>query len=89
MGSISRMREMLEHDLRRGVTLITWAPTFALARFANAISLSVAGVEVPWIIPWGTIVKAVLVTLSVCVCAAIQPARTAAKDNVLEALQVE
>lgn len=150
VGSISRMREMLERDLRRGVTLITWAPTFALAvaslgianlmmvrvrmrakaiamlravgmtrsqtlrlvfseavtlgllgsvtgvglgfalaRFANAISLSVAGVEVPWIIPWGTIVKAVLVTLSVCVCAAIQPARTAAKDNVLEALQVE
>lgn len=150
VGSITRMREMLQRDVRRGVRLVTWAPSFALviaslgignlmmvrvamrakaiamlraigmtrgqtlrlvlaeavtlgllgsimglalgfysARSANLISSNMAGLTVPWVIPWDTIALAVGVTVAVCLLAGLKPARRAARDNVLAALGVE
>lgn len=150
VGSTVRLRQALHRDIRRGMALVTWAPSFALlvaslgianlmlvrvtmraraiatlraigmtrgqtirlilaeavalgllgsimgvglgfylARSANEAVYQVTAIRVPWVIPWPTLALAVLVTVSVCILAGIRPARVAARDNVLAALQVE
>ncbi len=53
----------------------------------NRIAAAVVDVTLPFIIPYGTILLAVLVTVGVCLLAGIGPARYAARDNIVAAMQ--
>lgn len=62
---------------------------FFLVRSDNILARLIAGVRVPWVIPWPTIAAAVGLTVFICLIAGLKPARRAARDNVVAALQVE
>lgn len=58
-----------------------------LCRLVNQLTAEIAGLRTPMTIPYMTILLGVLLTVTVCVLAGIGPARYAARENIVEALQ--
>ncbi|RJP36106.1 MAG: FtsX-like permease family protein [Phycisphaerales bacterium] len=148
MGSLQRLRENLERDVRRAILVLTWLPGISLvisivgitnlitvrvlarrrhlavlravgatksqivrlilaesttlgllggiagiilgfysARSDNVVGDRLAGLGVEWVVPWGTIIAATLLTVGTCILAGIGPARHAARDDVVSALE--
>ncbi len=148
MGSLQRLRENLERDVRRAILILTWLPGISLlisivgianlitvrvlarrrqlavlravgatrsqivrlilaesttlgllggiagiilgfysARSDNIVGYRLVGFEVEWVIPWGTVLLATALTVGTCIVAGIGPARHAARDDVVSALE--
>jgi ABC-type antimicrobial peptide transport system permease subunit len=53
----------------------------------NVMTVAIWGYKPDWTIPWDLVVPGILFTMTVCLIAGIIPARRAARNNVIDALQ--
>jgi ABC-type lipoprotein release transport system permease subunit len=60
---------------------------FHEAHTVNSLTSRLADITLEFIVPYGTIAAAVGLTVAICLLAAVAPARLAARDNVIAALQ--
>lgn len=60
---------------------------FYAARSDDIITGRVAGFTLDWVIPWGTLLPAAALTVTVCVLAGLLPARRAARANIIASLE--
>jgi putative ABC transport system permease protein len=68
-------------------TLLGLALGLNAAAGMNQMTLTIWGYEPKWTIPWGMVGLGVTFTLGVCLLAGILPARRAARNNIIDALQ--
>lgn len=57
------------------------------AHSVNKIAAGLIDVDLEFVVPWGTVGLAVLLTVAVCLIAGIAPARYAARENIVAAMQ--
>ncbi|UCG16361.1 MAG: ABC transporter permease [Phycisphaerales bacterium] len=57
------------------------------SRSAALITERIVGMEFPLVIPWGHVGSGVALTVGVCILAGIGPARHAARNNIVDAMQ--
>jgi putative ABC transport system permease protein len=53
----------------------------------NAMTVAIWGYEPRWTIPWNLVGPGIAFTILVCLIAGLVPARRAARNNVIDALQ--